>query len=86
MRRRTSATKIIATRLRKRLEYFSVCSDSEMGKLIARSEEMHSKLPDSKVIAVLTTARPRVALSKVEVEKAKRDDIVLLVREDIDDL
>ena len=60
--------------------------NGKLGKLIARSENMRSKLPDSKVIAVLTTARSRAELSKVEVEKAKRDDVVLLAREDIDEL
>ena len=60
--------------------------NGKLGKLIARSENMRSKLPDSKVIAVLTTARPRAELSKVEIEKAKRDNIVLLAREDLDDL
>ena len=60
--------------------------NGKLGKLIARSGDMRSKLPDSKVIAVLTTAIPRADLSKVEVEKAKRDNVVLLAREDIDDL
>ena len=60
--------------------------NGKLGKLIARSENMRSKLPDSKVIAVLTTARPRAELSKVEIEKAKRDDVVLLAREDLDGL
>ena len=58
----------------------------KLGKLIARSAEMRSKLPDSKVIAVLTTARPRAELSKAEVEKAKSDGVALLAREDLDDL
>ena len=61
-------------------------ANGKLGKLIARSGDMRSKLPDSKVIAVLTTARSRAELSKVEVEKAKRDGVVLLAREDIDDL
>ena len=34
-----------------------------VGKLIARSEGIRSQLPDSEVIAVLTTARPRAGLS-----------------------
>ncbi len=58
----------------------------KLGKLIARSEIMRSKLPDSKVIAVLTTARPRAELSKVEIEKAKTDGVALLAREDLDEL
>ena len=58
----------------------------KVGKLIARSEEIRSKLPDSEVLAVLTTARPRVELSDAEVEKAHRDDVVLLAREDLIDL
>ena len=66
--------------------YGPVDGKGKLGKLIARSEDMRSKLPDSKVIAVLTTAKPRAALSKVEVEKAKRDGVVLLAREDLDDL
>ena len=56
-----------------------------MGKLIARSEHMRSQLPDSEVIAVLATASARAALSKAEVEKADRDDVVLLAQEDLQD-
>ena len=58
----------------------------KLGKLIARSEEMRSQLPDSAVVAILATARPRAALSSVEVEKAARDDVVVLAREDLHDL
>ena len=58
----------------------------KLGKLIARSEDIRSHLPDSEVVAVLATARPRATLSTVEVEKAARDDVVLLAREDLHDL
>ena len=58
----------------------------KLGKLIARSEYIRSQLPDSEVVAVLATARPRAALSATEVEKAARDEVVLLAREDIHDL
>ena len=58
----------------------------KLGKLIARSEDMRSQLPDSEVVAVLATARPRAALSTVEMEKAVRDEVVLLAREDLHDL
>ena len=60
--------------------------NGKLGKLIARSENIRSQLPDSKVIAVLATARPRGELSKAEVEKAGRDDVVLLAQEDLDAL
>ena len=63
----------------------SIDTGGKVGKLIARSADF-SKLPDSEVIAVLATARPRAALSKSEVEKAERDDVVLLAREDLHDL
>ena len=58
----------------------------KLSKLIARSEDIRSKLPDSEVIAVLATARPRAELAKVEVEKAERDDVALLAQEDLHDL
>lgn len=58
----------------------------KLGKLIARSEDVRSQLPDSEVVAVLATARPRAALSTVEVEKAARDDVVVLALEDLHDL
>lgn len=63
-----------------------VDGQGKLSKLIARSEIMRSKLPDSKVIAVLATARLRAELSKTEVEKAKHDNVVLLAREDLDEL
>ena len=59
---------------------------AKLSKLIARSADMRSKLRDSEVIAVLATAIPRAALSKAEVEKAQRDGVALLAREDLDDL
>ena len=58
----------------------------KLGKLVARSKDLRNKLPDSEVIAVLATARPRAELSKTEVEKAERDDVALLAREDLHDL
>ncbi len=59
---------------------------AKLSKLIARSAEMRSKLRDSEVIPVLATAIPREAVSKIEVEKAERDGVALLAREDLDDL
>lgn len=58
----------------------------KLGKLIARSDYLGSQLPDNEVVAVLATARPRAALSEVEVEKAARDDVVLLAHEDLHEL
>ncbi len=58
----------------------------KVGKLIDRREEVRNRLPDREVIAVLSTARPRAALSKAEVEKAERDDVVLLAQEELQDL
>ena len=63
----------------------SLDTGGKVGKLIARSEHMRSQLPDSEVIAVLATASARAALSKAEVEKADRDDVVLLAQEDLQD-
>jgi hypothetical protein len=57
-----------------------------VGKLIARSEDLRSRLPDTEVIAVLSTATPRKALSKAEVEKAECDAVVLLAQEELQDL
>ncbi len=59
---------------------------AKLGKLIARSADMRTKLPDIEVIPVLATAIPRAALSKAEVEKAARDGVALLAQEDLDDL
>ena len=64
----------------------SLDTGGKLGKLIARSEQMRGHLPGSEVIAVLATASTRKALSKAEVEKAKRDDVVLLAQEDLQDL
>lgn len=55
----------------------------KLSKLIARSEDIRSQLPNSEVIAVLVTARSRAALSTAEEEKAARDDVVILAREDL---
>ena len=59
---------------------------AKLSKLIARSADVRSKVHDSDVIPVLATAIPRAALSKAEVEKADRDGVALLAREDLDDL
>ncbi len=64
----------------------SLDSGGKVGKLIARSEDLRARLPDTEVVAVLATARSREALSKAEVEKAARDDVVLLAHEDLQDL
>ena len=64
----------------------SLDTRGKVGKLIDRCEDVRSRLPDREVIAVLSTARPRAALSKAEVEKAERDDVVLLAQEDLQDL
>ena len=64
----------------------SLDTRGKVGKLIARSEHMRSQLPGSEVITVLATASTRAALSKAEVEKAERDDVVLLAQEDLQDL
>ena len=61
-------------------------ASGKLGKLIARSEDIRRQLPDSEVVAVLATARPRAALPAVEVEKAARDDVVLLAHEDLHEL
>ena len=58
----------------------------KLGKLIARSEDIRSRLPDSEVLAVLATARPRAELSEAEVEKAERDHVALLAQEDLHEL
>ena len=64
----------------------SLDTRGKVGKLIARSEQMRSQLPGSEVITVLATASTRAALSKAEVEKAERDDVVVLAQEDLQDL
>ena len=66
----------------------SLDAGGKVGKLIARSEHMRSQLPGSEVITVLATASAstREALSKAEVEKAERDDVVLLAQENLQDL
>lgn len=61
-------------------------ASGKLGKLIARSDYLRSELPDNEVVAVLATARPRAALPAVEVEKAARDDVVLLAHEDLHEL
>ncbi len=58
----------------------------KLGKLVARSADLANRLPDSEVIAVLATARPKDELSPTELEKADRDDVVLLAQEDLREL
>ena len=64
----------------------SIDAGGKVGRLIARSQRIRRELPDSEVVAVLTTAARRGELSDVEVEKAERDDVVLLCREDLHEL
>ena len=56
------------------------------GKLINRSQRTRRELTDSEVIAVLATASRRDELSAVDVEKAERGDVVVLCREDLQEL
>ena len=63
----------------------SLDTGGKVGKLIDRREDVRSRLPDREVIAVLSTARPRAALCKAEVEKAEGDDVVLLAQEELQD-
>ena len=58
----------------------------KVGKLINRSQRARRELSDRDVITVLTTAARRDELSDAEVEKAERDDIVVLCREDLHEL
>lgn len=76
----SSVTLVIECTLR------SLDTGGKVGKLIDRCEDVRSRLRDREVIAVLSTARPREALSKAEVEKAERDDVVLLAQEGLQDL
>lgn len=64
----------------------SLDAGGKVGKLIARSEDLRIRLPATEVIAILSTARVREALSAAEVEKAECDDVVLLAQEDLQDL
>ena len=64
----------------------SLDTGGKVGKLIARSAHLRNQLPGSEVIAVLATASTREALSDAEVEKAERDDVVLLTQEELQDL
>ena len=64
----------------------SLDTGGKVGKLIARSEHMRNRLPGSEVIAVLATASTREALSEAEVEKAERDDVLLLAQEHLQEL
>lgn len=76
----SSVTLVIECTLR------SLDTGGKVGKLIDRCEDVRSRLRDREVIAVLSTARPREALSKAEVEKAERDDVVLLAQEELEEL
>ena len=64
----------------------SLDTRGKLGKLIARSEHLEGQIPDREVITILATASEREALSKAEVEKAERDDVVVLAQEDLQDL
>ena len=64
----------------------SLDTGGKVGKLIDRCEDIRGRLPAREVIAVLTTASERGHLAKAEVEKAERDDVVLLAQEDVQDL
>ncbi len=64
----------------------SVDAGGKVGKLVARSRRMGRELAESEVVAVLATAKPRDDLSGAEVEKAARDDVVVLAREDLREL
>ena len=64
----------------------SLDTRGKLGKLIARSEHLQGHMPDREVITILATASERGALSKAEVEKAERDDVVVLAQEDLQDL
>lgn len=64
----------------------SLDTRGKLGKLVARREDIRGRLPDREVIAVMATASERAALSKAEVEKAERDDVVLLAQEELQDL
>lgn len=58
----------------------------KVGKLINRSQRTRRALADSDVIAVLATAARRDELSDVDIEKAERNDVVVLCREDLQEL
>ena len=58
----------------------------KIGKLINRSQRTCRALADSEVIAVLATAARRAELSDVDVEKAERGHVVVLCREDLQEL
>ena len=64
----------------------SIDAGGKVGKLIARAQRIRRELSDSEVIPILTTAARRGELSDVEVEKAERNDVALLCREDLHDL
>jgi len=64
----------------------SLDTRGKLGKLIARSEHIQGQNPDREVITILATASERGALSTAEVEKAERDDVVVLAHEDLQDL
>ena len=61
----------------------SIDAGGKVGKLIARSQKLARELSDTEVIPVLTSATPRGELSEAEVEKAERDDVVVLAQEDL---
>ena len=64
----------------------SLDTRGKLGKLIARSEHLSGQIPDREVITILATATERAALSEAEVEKAERDEVVVLAQEELQDL
>ena len=76
----SSVTLVIECTLR------SLDAGGKVGKLIDRCEDVGDRLPEREVIAVLATASERAALSKAEVEKAERDDVVVLAQEELQEL
>ena len=64
----------------------SLDTRGKLGKLIARSEHLRGQIPDREVITILATATERAALSEAEVEKAERDEVVVLAQEELQDL
>ncbi len=64
----------------------SIDAGGKLGRLFGRSQRIRRELSESEVIPVIATAARRRELSDAEVEKARRDDVVLLCREDLQDL
>jgi len=58
----------------------------KLGKLLARTEAVRDALPELTVLPVMATARPGQQLSPTEIQKSERDGIVVLARDEIEDL